>query len=55
MRIGDYTILDKCESMLMIYNPKTVKRHVMEIVNQDLIREIKRALEKKNNFFQRCS
>ena len=47
MRIGDYTILDKAESMLMIYNPKTIKRHVMEIVNQDLIREIKRALEKK--------
>ncbi len=47
MRIGDYTILDKCESMLMIYNPKTLKRHVMEMVNQDLIREIRRALEKK--------
>ena len=52
MRIGDYTILDKCESMLMIYNPKTVKRHVMEIVNQDLIREIKRALEKKTISFK---
>ena len=33
--------------MLMIYNPKTLKRHVMEMVNQDLIREIRRALEKK--------
>ena len=52
MRIGDYTILDKAESMLMIYNPKTIKRHVMEIVNQDLIREIKRALEKKTISFK---
>ena len=52
MKIGDYSIVDKCESILTIFNPKTLKRHVNEIMLQDLLREIKRGLEKKNISFQ---